>query len=124
MALLRVLHELARRIGNNGMFVSEEARVMGQAQKDALAAGSAAGGYGRPDGPTAAQVAGQVAGGAAGGTASSRANPDSQYYAMVCSHCQGRHWFTTVSTNPQVICPQCKKPTTFNQWRVTPGVNL
>ena len=56
-----------------------------------------------------------AAGGPVGGVSSSRANPDSQYYAMVCSHCQGRHWFSTVYTNPQVICPQCRKPTPFNQ---------
>jgi hypothetical protein len=33
---------------------------------------------------------------------------------MVCSKCQGRHWFSTVHSNPQVLCPQCNKPTTFN----------
>ena len=49
----------------------------------------------------------RAAGGAAGGAAGSRADPESQYYAMVCSHCPGRHWFSTVYTNPQVQCPQC-----------------
>jgi hypothetical protein len=34
---------------------------------------------------------------------------------MVCSRCTVRHWFSTVHTNPQVKCPQCRKPTTFNK---------
>ena len=63
--------------------------------------GGAAGGYGRPGGPTA----GQVSGWAVGGVNSSRANPASNYYAMVCSRCPGRHWFSTVHTNLQVTCP-------------------
>jgi len=80
---------------------------MGQAQRDAMAAGGFAN-------PNAAQIAGM----AAGGVASSRANPLKQYYAMVCSHasgCQGRHWFSTVHSGKQVICPQCNKPTTFSK---------
>ena len=57
----------------------------------------------------------RLLGGQLGGAAGSTANPDSQYYAMVCqARCPGRHWFSTVYTNHQVICPQCHKPTTFN----------
>ena len=55
-AIFRVLQELARRIRNNGRFVSQEARGMGQAQRDAMAAGGFAN-------PNAAQIAGMAAGG-------------------------------------------------------------
>ena len=116
----RVLNELAGRFNNNGVFVSEEARVMGEAQYAAQAAGRAAGGGADYTAEERKQRGLKGEGSsrdlkAAGGAAGSRANPDSQYYAMVCSRCPGRHWFSTVYTNSQVTCPQCGKKTTFNQ---------
>ena len=40
-----------------------------------------------------------AAGGAAGGLAGSRANPDSQYYAMKCRKSCLHYWFSTVYTS-------------------------
>ena len=85
-AVLSVIHAMVKKFKEGGRFLTQAAEDKAGWVAERMAAGIAAGGFGRPD-LTAAQVAGMSAGGIAGGRARQKPAAYGRFWVCKCEKC-------------------------------------